>query len=690
MSAIDLNNNLPDTPLSWALAYAAQGLSVFPVNAQKKPLIGEGGFHLASTDPAQIASWWRKWPHADVGCAVPDGVAILDLDRKKGKDGRAAYRRLDGVDPETLEAPMATSPTGGLHVWTNANGRRLKQATGYEALGIDMRLGGRGYVVLPGANNGRQWRKPLSTPMPPTPAWVKEESETPSASSSSQPTGKTTPYGRKALDNACAKIRDAGPGERDATIGKVALKIGSLIGGGEISEAEALSQLLAAAMLNGGDFAEQKAKIERAVATGRQQPKSAPQKATDGKALPSWLATCEKDDRDHIIANLANLMIALRLDPALADAFAFDQMLQAPILRCALPVAPNGKTTNGTDPLPRPLRDPDISDLREYVQHYGFPRIGRDVSHEAVDKRAREHSFHPVRKWLDSLVWDGTPRLDGWLATYLGAIGEREYLAAIGSMFLISMVARIYRPGCKVDYMLVLEGDQGAAKSQACAVLAGEWFSDALPDIHHKDASQHLRGKWLIEIPELSAFTKADVEALKAFITRDTERFRPPYGRLEVIEPRQSVFVGTTNRDTYLKDETGGRRFWPVPVGLIDLEALRRDRDRLFAEAVARFKERPKWWPDATFEKTFIAPEQEKRRETDPWEGPIAGYVDGTTLNVTSLNRATVTDIARLGLGFDVMAKVSTADQRRIAAVLKTLGWKPGRDYRGRFYERRA
>ena len=172
---------------------------------------------------------------------------------------------------------MATSPTGGLHIWTNTNGRRLKQVTGYEAEGIDLRLGGRGYVVLPGANNGRQWRKPLSTSMPPTPAWVKEETE-PSPSQSA--TGKTTPYGRKALDNACAKIRAAGPGERDAAIGKVALKIGSLIGGGEIDEAEALSQLLAAAMLNGGDFAEQKAKIERAVASGKQHPKSAPQKAT--------------------------------------------------------------------------------------------------------------------------------------------------------------------------------------------------------------------------------------------------------------------------------------------------------------------------------------------------------------------------------------------------------------------------
>ena len=171
--------------------------------------------------------------------------------------------------------------------------------------------------------------------------------------------------------------------------------------------------------------------------------------------LPPWLQSCEKDGRDQIIANLANLMIALRGDPDIANALAFDQMLHAPVLRLALPAAPNGRTTGGADPLPRPLRDADVSDLREYVQHHGFPRISRDISHEAADKLARELSFHPVRRRLDGLMWDRTPRLDGWLAKYLGSTSEREYLNAIGPMFLISMVARVYRPGCKVDYMLV-------------------------------------------------------------------------------------------------------------------------------------------------------------------------------------------------------------------------------------------
>ena len=394
----------PAAPLGWALTYAAQGLHVFPTNTRREPLT-TNGFRDGTVDQAQIKTWWAKWPHADIGCTVPDGVAILDLDCKNGKNGRAAFQRLENVDPETVEAPMASSPTGGLHIWTSVNGRRFKQVSGYEGEGIDLRLGGRGYVVLPGTNNGRRWLKSLSTPMPPTPAWVKEEIEASASSSAQTSSGKTTPYGRKALDNACVKIRAAGPGERDAAIGKVVLKTGSLIGGGEIDEAEALNQLLAAAMLNGGNFAEQKAKIERAIADGRRRPKSAPPRIQ--KPIPSWLGSCERDDRGKIIPNLANLMIALRLDPDLADAFAFDQMLRAPVLRLALPAAPNGKTTGGGDPLPRPLRDADVSDLREYVQHYGFPRVTRDVSHEAADKRAREHSFHPVRQWLDSLVWDG-------------------------------------------------------------------------------------------------------------------------------------------------------------------------------------------------------------------------------------------------------------------------------------------
>jgi predicted P-loop ATPase len=270
------------------------------------------------------------------------------------------------------------------------------------------------------------------------------------------------------------------------------------------------------------------------------------------------------------------------------------------------------------------------------------------------------------------------PRVDRWLSYYLGA-EPSPYVARIGQMFLIAMVARVTEPGCKADYMLVLEGEQGIGKSRACAVLAGPWFSDSMPDItSDKDASQHLRGKWLIEVAELSATRRAESEALKAFISRNVERYRPSYGRKEVIEPRQCVFVGTTNQSAYLKDDTGARRFWPVKVGVVDTDALSHDRDQLFAEAAHLYLEEANWWPDDGFEIEHIKPQQENRFEVDAWHQAVAAHI-------ASLSRVRVTDVARDVLGLEI-GRIGTAEQRRVASILTTLGWKPGRDYQGRFY----
>ena len=156
-----------------------------------------------------------------------------------------------------------------------------------------------------------------------------------------------------------------------------------------------------------------------------------------------WLQGCIEDDRGRVIPNHANLMIALRAAPEIRDAFAYDEMMQAAILRKELRVAPNGKSASA-GPLPRPVRDTDVSQLQEWLQHCGMPKIGKDQTHQAVDQRAQECAFHPARDYLNGLVWDKRERTGSWLKTYMGAKAT-PYTAKIGQLFLIAMVARILR-----------------------------------------------------------------------------------------------------------------------------------------------------------------------------------------------------------------------------------------------------
>lgn len=378
------------------------------------------------------------------------------------------------------------------------------------------------------------------------------------------------------------------------------------------------------------------------------------------KPEQEWLKQCQTTKEGDPRGNLFNAMIALRSCPELRGAFRLDEMLRAPVVLDR--AEPGGM---------RPVTDADVSHMQEQLQREGLETLSKDVAHQAVDLRAAENAFHPVRDYLNALRWDGEKRVHGWLHSYLGA-SHGAYSERIGTMFLVGMVARIMRPGCKLDYMMVLEGAQGARKSTACAILGSGWFSDAMPDINGgKDVAQHLNGKWLIEIAELAALGKAENAKLKSFITRDTERYRPSYGRKEVIEPRQCVFIGTTNQAAYLRDETGGRRFWPVKVGLIDTDALKRDRDQLFAEAVRLYRGGAQWWPDSTFEAEHIRPAQEARFEVDAWEDAIAEWLQGK-------DETTVLAVARMALSMET-PRLGTAEQRRISAILERLGWVRGK-----------
>jgi len=386
-----------------------------------------------------------------------------------------------------------------------------------------------------------------------------------------------------------------------------------------------------------------------------------------------WRLLCQKNEKKKLLANFHNAMIALKHDPAVRDFVGYDEMLRAPVVLHEIGLI---------DTCHRWLTDTDAIAVMGWLQHNGFPSIGLEIVRQALQARAAECSFHPVKDYLRSLIWDQVPRIGVWLPRYLGS-PFTSYTQHIGRMFLVQMVARIASPGCQADHMLVLEGMQGVLKSSACRVLGGDWYSDHLPEISsQREAAQHLRGKWVIEVAEMHAMNRVEATMLKSFITRTTERYRPFWGRNEVIEPRQCVFIGTTNQSEYLRDPTGGRRFWPVPTATeapIDLARLADDRDQLFAEAVQAYRDDDQWWPDQQFEREFIEVEQKQRYQGDIWEDRISSHLAGS-------RRTTIADIASQCLAIPA-GQMSPAHGTRIAAILRERGWVAKRSLKERWWE---
>lgn len=312
--------------------------------------------------------------------------------------------------------------------------------------------------------------------------------------------------------------------------------------------------------------------------------------------------------------------------------------------------------------------------LELYVGHWLATKWQQTFSVEAVrgaiSAACRQRPFHPVREYLEALTWDGESRLSGWLSAYLGATDSPTH-QAIARMWMVSAVARAYQPGSKADHMLVLEGDQGAGKTTALEALCSPaWFQPELGDLRNKDSQLTLRGKWIVCMDELHALRSADVtELAKNYLTRTIDKYRPPYGRHEVEQPRSCVFAGTTNADAYLTDPTGNRRFWPVRVGKekpVDIEAIKRDRDQLWAEAKEAFLGKEQWWPSKELSKALSALTFE-RTQADVWEDLIADELRGRDwITVTAC-------LEKCGLK---PGDFGRAEQMRVSKLLVGLGWE--------------
>jgi putative DNA primase/helicase len=307
---------------------------------------------------------------------------------------------------------------------------------------------------------------------------------------------------------------------------------------------------------------------------------------------------------------------------------------------------------------------------------------------EAAYIVAARNIYHPVRDYLNTIIWDGHKRLDTWLTKYCNVVDE-EYSRAIGRKTLVAAVTRAFKPGCEFHHVLVLEGAQGIGKSRAVAALGGEWFSDFHIDPANKDTVDAMRGKWIIEIPEMESIRgNKDMQLLKAFITRNEDRVRLAYARNTKDLPRRGIFIGTFNPDGigYLTDSTGNRRFWPVLcTKTVDVEGIRRNRDQLFAEAVAAYKNgEPIHIEDEKLRKEAEA-QAEDRVEIDPWVEVIMHWASAAGKEVQTVSTADVFELVLHG----TIKNITRVDQIRIGKALTLAGWHKKRAAHGFLYHRR-
>lgn len=321
---------------------------------------------------------------------------------------------------------------------------------------------------------------------------------------------------------------------------------------------------------------------------------------------------------------LANVLHALRNAPKWAGKFAWDEFGLRSMLRGGSPWSSHSGDL--------PIGDLEELKITEWLQTRGClapaPLVGT-----AIMAVAKEAPFHPVRQYLDlaRAMWDGKRRLESWLERYLGVEDETGFAAESGTRWLISGVARIMQPGCKADCALVLEGGEGVRKSTAVKVLAAPWFADELPAMGTKDAAIACAGVWIVEIAEMHSLVKTGSwEAVKAFMSRSDDRYRPPYGRHAQSFPRQCVFAGTTNDSEYLEQREGARRFWSVHCRYISLQALQQDRDQLWGEAAARYAAGEQWWLRDDY-RDLARANQDERVISDSWEDLVLSWLEAPT-----------------------------------------------------------
>lgn len=389
----------------------------------------------------------------------------------------------------------------------------------------------------------------------------------------------------------------------------------------------------------------------------------------ENKDLNSWVSTLKVSATTaQPLRTIENILIMLEGDPGLKNRIKLDEFSNALMGEAPLPWSPRNEEKGLFE-----WTENDDSGLSVYMEKVLLFQSKEKMKH-ALNQIGAKNRFNPVKTYLENLKWDGVKRLDNLFIDYLGADGSNtitgEYVRAVTRKSFVAAVERIFRPGAKHDTMVVLTGAQGIGKSTLLAKMGKSWFTDAVESFDGKQAAELLQGSWIVEIGEMSAYNKSDLNTIKGFLSRTTDHFRAAYAARTEKHPRKCVFFGTSNRYDYLRDATGSRRFYPVDVGVQAptkqvFGDLDREVDQVWAEAVMYWR---------LGEKTFLTGsvleeakrQQEGHTEQHPWESLIADFVKKKVLQ--DWNSVSIEDRKSFWGGFD-KSKAALVERDRVCAA---------------------
>jgi putative DNA primase/helicase len=393
------------------------------------------------------------------------------------------------------------------------------------------------------------------------------------------------------------------------------------------------------------------------------------------EAAPAWMAGLDVGKKRELKPTVGNAIVILQNSEEWAG-LRYDEFRGEPTCSGA-PVVPGF-----AQPKSGPLDDYSIAHIAQWLGLRWKLRLGpMSIAHAAlVASKGSGRAHHPVKDYLRSLEWDGVRRIDRMLTTYCG-VRESEYTSAVGRMWMIAAVARVMQKLSICKTMLILEGSQDAGKSTFLRRLCPreEWFSDTPVDLTAgKDQYQVLRGKWIVEIPELDGFKGKDSTRIKSFVSSPSDNYRKSFGKTNEDVPRQCIFAGTTNEEHYFHDSTGNVRFWPVrvPNGVkIDFVAVERDRDQLWAEALSYYMDGKEWHITDARIAALARAEQAEREEEDVWASKVGEWI--ASPNGQKAAAAGVTTSHVLQEAVHVLVKdQDRGSQTRIGVLLKKFGFE--------------